>query len=677
MFQTQKNVLNMIGTVPFSSANSKALLTMQLRKKRRPWTAEEKNLSLTLFYKSPAAYNFLKLQNVNLLGTSSIRRLIGKSKFLPGFNKIFLNHIKKKFEFQTIKERKCTVCFDQLSIKECLEFSKRFNFIEGFEDFGKFGRTSNVANNALVFMARGIHSVWQIPVAYYLAHSAIQPCMLKDLLVHVLQTLFEIGLQPKLIVCDQDCSNNWSALKLLNVTENKPFFFINNKKVYAIFDVPRLVKSVRNDLIGCSFQKGEKTFCYSDIEETYKIHNRNYKNSVSFKITDAHINPKPFQKNSVKLALQVFSNTMASTIRTYCSTNELISDTAENTADFIDFINTLFDCLNSRSLYSENNYNCALSDANCVKQFLLDASSYFVHMFKRIDKGEITYLSHPSCFDGFTQTVKGVLSFFEDEKKDNTEHLLTSRLNQDIIVDLFTIICQKRGRDQNPTARVLRTSFRKTAIYSLVSSSKDVICELSQDYMAGITKLMAKNQTTRDKFTENGTKSFSSEYLSLLSSNGSNENLKRIVKVNVTSEHCTIVYFSGYLAHINMKKFDCNNCRLELLTDTLINDKDQLLIINKLFSCVGKIENEWLQSPSQKLVDLVNCALNIIEDKFVKVQHKKNINLIFMIWFKKCNLIKEWLCENEECVEHKNMILDKLITCKILKNCKDYCSINN
>jgi hypothetical protein len=57
------------------------------------------------------------LQNINLPGTSTIRRWIGKSKFLPGFSKIFLHHLKKKIEYKTDKEKKCTICFDEISIK--------------------------------------------------------------------------------------------------------------------------------------------------------------------------------------------------------------------------------------------------------------------------------------------------------------------------------------------------------------------------------------------------------------------------------------------------------------------------------------------------------------------------------------------------------------------------------
>ena len=41
----------------YTSTSSKALVTMQvLHKNRKPWTRAEKNLSMSLYYKSPSTY---------------------------------------------------------------------------------------------------------------------------------------------------------------------------------------------------------------------------------------------------------------------------------------------------------------------------------------------------------------------------------------------------------------------------------------------------------------------------------------------------------------------------------------------------------------------------------------------------------------------------------------------
>jgi hypothetical protein len=146
---------------------------MQLKYRRRPWILNEKNLALNLYYKSPTAYKFVRTQKVNLPGPSTIRRWIGQSKFLPGFSKLFFSHIQKRFESSDYKEKVCTVCFDEMHIKKFIEYSKEFDFIEGFEDLGHYERTNKSANYVLVFMARGIYSPWKFRIAYFLSHSGV------------------------------------------------------------------------------------------------------------------------------------------------------------------------------------------------------------------------------------------------------------------------------------------------------------------------------------------------------------------------------------------------------------------------------------------------------------------------------------------------------------------------
>lgn len=78
--------------------------------------------------------------------------------------------------------------------------------------------------------------------------------------------------------------------------------------------------------------------------------------------------------------------------------------------------------------------------------------------------------------------------------------------------------------------------------------------------------------------------------------------------VEVILEGCTVVYFTGYLAHICLNNVSCNSCKLQLITDTDINNKDQLFIVNKNFE---NIKTNGLKSPSKKLVELVICAIDI------------------------------------------------------------------
>ncbi|KAL4090756.1 hypothetical protein QTP88_025533 [Uroleucon formosanum] len=418
-------------------------------------------------------------------------------------------------------------------------------------------------------MARGIYSSWKIPVCYFLAHSAVKHAVLRNLIINVLQELFDIGMSPKVLICDQ-CSNNQSALKSLNVTENKPYFYVNENKIISLFDTPHLLKSVTNSLIGNTFKKNEKIISFNDFITTYDIDKKNKKSNALLKITEAHIHPNSFQKMSVKLAAQIFSHSMASALRTCISTAEIKSKTASDTADFINFMNNLFDCLNSRNVFSENPYNCALTNSGVVKQFLVNATNYFNDLFKINSKGKV---NRPQCFSGFTQTINGVLSFFNDEKNNNNiQFLFTNRLNQDTLENLFSIFRQKGGYNKNPTARTIRTSFRSTCVFSLITS-KGTNCEISQNID---DPALVQDVITPDKIINEGSESSSSSSSSPIKIISEKCDTKKINET-ITLEDCSVTYFSGYLAYKCITKFDyieSNNRQKEVEDDYALFDSD-------------------------------------------------------------------------------------------------------
>lgn len=71
------------------------------------------------------------------------------------------------------------------------------------------------------------------------------------------------------------------------------------------------------------------------------------------------------------------------------------------------------------------------------------------------------------------------MSFFDDELKSNDiEFLFTNRLNQDVLENLFR---QKGGHNKNPTVRIIRTSFRSTCMFSLITSKNTNNYEINQE----------------------------------------------------------------------------------------------------------------------------------------------------------------------------------------------------
>lgn len=109
---------------------------------------------------------------------------------------------------------------------------------------------------------------------------------------------------------------------------------------------------------------------FKDIKDTYDIDKNSSTSRSLLKITDAHINPGPFQLISCKLAMQLFSNIVATTMKTCIMTQQLKSKTAPNTVEMIKQLNDLLDCLNSNSVFNSNPFKCDLSD-KCPRQLEL------------------------------------------------------------------------------------------------------------------------------------------------------------------------------------------------------------------------------------------------------------------------------------------------------------------
>jgi len=102
--------------------------------------------------------------------------------------------------------------FDEMSIRQHLHFNQKIDCIEGYEDLGRHGRTSNITNHALVFMLHGLRKRWKQPVAYFMTRGSSKGDMLVDFLTEVLDACHNAGLVVVATMCDMG-ANNVKALK--------------------------------------------------------------------------------------------------------------------------------------------------------------------------------------------------------------------------------------------------------------------------------------------------------------------------------------------------------------------------------------------------------------------------------------------------------------------------------
>ncbi|KAL4126427.1 hypothetical protein QTP88_010649 [Uroleucon formosanum] len=596
----------MLDEFSFSSTPSKALVTMQvLHKNRKPWTKAEKNVSMSLYYKSPSTYKHMRRNKIVLPDESTVRRWLNSISYSTGFSPKYMEQLKLKADCMSFKERKCVILLDEMAIKKYIEYNKTLDEVEGFEDLGSLGKSNKPGSHALVVMIRGLYVNWKIPLNYYFTGSGVKGDSLVLIIKKCVQKILELGFLPSAIICDQGTQNR-RMFSILGGSENEPFTTICCRKLFLIYDMPHLIKSIRNNLLNGNFKYKEEIISLSDVKKTYDIDTTSSKVRSMIKITPVHLAPNAFEKMSCKLAIQLLSRSVAASIKTCVATGQLKSSTAINTANFFIIVNDIFDSGNSKNLFDNNPNKRPLSvKSPQVFSNLKKSISTFKNLVKINHKNK--KISTPPCFSGMVWTSTALLNLYESELMEMTEKypeneffLMTNRLTQDPLENLFSIIRQRNGYNRNPTARTFRCCFGNICSYSLMKCSDKCNCEEDDDEYLNVDVL---KECIIDRPNPDLVETDLDEEQNNLVSDNSSETSSLSLDcspIPASLETCTVVYFSGYLANKCLEKFKCVDCYSNLITEKDLNDKNQLLLTYKTFDNIFT-NTKGLKMPSSIL----------------------------------------------------------------------------
>ncbi|XP_026819549.1 uncharacterized protein LOC113558273 [Rhopalosiphum maidis] len=334
---------------------------------------------------------------------------------------------------------------NEISIKKAIEYNKALDIIEGYEDLGTLGRTNKIGSYALVIMIRCLYVNWKFPLCYFFTGNGIKGDNLTNILKECVIKLLELGLVPSAVVCDQG-SQNRRMFSLLGATHNNPSVDINGQKLFLIYDMPHMIKSLRNNLLDAS-------------------------------------------------------------IKTCVSTGELKTKTALDTANFIENVNDMFDSANSKNLYDANPNRRPLSKRN--SQVLQNLKNFCI-LFDKAVKINLknNKVTTPPCFIGLKWTLTAIIGLYESEKIIMNQHisnkeyfLMTNKLTQDPLENMFSIMRQKNGYNKNPTARTFRCCFSAICSYSLMKCSESSNCEEDGEEFFNVDTLNDV-QITRPTYSE-------------------------------------------------------------------------------------------------------------------------------------------------------------------------------
>ncbi|VEN45922.1 unnamed protein product [Callosobruchus maculatus] len=259
-----------------------------------------KQFALRCYVLGPKAYK--KLSAIyRLPSKSTLERYTKNWMVKPGFNDFIFQCIQFRAIYLKEKEKDCILCIDEISLKSNLYYDISNDKIVGFQE--GLTETSIIASSALTVMVRGLASNWRLPLAFFFYRTSANADDLKQILLTTVQKCKSIGLNVLGVVSDQG-SNFQKLVKTLNVTQENPFFVVDNARIVYLFDIPHLLKSIRNNFFSYTFVLSNQEIRKQYLE-TFYSHDKTKQHRLAPKLTDDHIYPNNFQKMKVKLACQV------------------------------------------------------------------------------------------------------------------------------------------------------------------------------------------------------------------------------------------------------------------------------------------------------------------------------------------------------------------------------------
>lgn len=161
--------------------------------------------------------------------------------------------------------------------------------------------------------------------------------------------------------------------------------------------------------------------------------------------------------------MQIFSNKTAAALYTAVGAgcfNEKDAELAISMAKFAKRLNMIFDNLNSKQEISKNPARCAISKDNSVKDNIRQMVEY-VQTWRRLPKKQQKIWKRLPCYNGFIQTLLGILGICEEYLNDEAQKfIVTSRFNQDPLENHFSILRNFKGSyESNPSTYTFCKNF--------------------------------------------------------------------------------------------------------------------------------------------------------------------------------------------------------------------------
>lgn len=207
-------------------------------------------------------------------------------------------------------------------------------------------------------------------------------------------------------------------------------------KIFVFADVPHLMKLARNNLFDSGFFIDGKLITKDILEDLVTLNSGELK--IAFNLTKVHLDAKGNQRQSVKLAAQVFSRRNAKAIE-YCAKEKLLTnENWQETANLLQLFNDWFDILNCHSKFENRKgiktYGVELEQQDAI----LNKMSEVISSMRSPKRSTILPFQKGILLS--TESLRQLLRYVKDKYSTdeyNIQYIITRRLNQDILENFF------------------------------------------------------------------------------------------------------------------------------------------------------------------------------------------------------------------------------------------------
>jgi len=578
----------------------------------------DKNFALSLYFCGPKAYSFC--QQLFLLPSKRTLQLwLSTLNVSPGFCDTVLNLLGKKISKMHPRNKACLLMLDEMALKATLTYDSSKDVVVGFEDFGHLGAGTALCNNALVFMVKGLCAKWKQPIGYFVSHNATCAEKLLSLVSTALQKLSAVGLDVRVIVCDQG-STNQHMLRLLDVTVERPCVEMQGKQVTFMYDPPHLLKSIRNNLVKHDFMVNGNTVSWKYVTEFYNSDSQ-LQIRMAPKLTKRHIELPPFAAMRVCLAAEVLSHTVAAGISTYVALGKL-PDEAIHTAEFVEAVDGLFDCFNSRNLRGTKPLHRPITNNS--------HSPHWAHLQKCTQLlGALKVVGSRAsvpCVAGWLMNINALRIIWSALKSEyNISFLLTSRLNQDSLENLFSIIRGRGGHRDNPGPVHFQSAFKQVIVQNMFMPAASANCRAEDegDCVLSVDDFAVSPILLNDQAHSSPSAACPVPLVAAGSAIvAMDSELSRPSDIVLQN---TLMYVTGYVCKKVLDKHRCQQCSSTMLRrDTMLVEQRDLFCCQKAYNTsLGNFGG--LKAPSQCMFELMASCETTFVALFDNIKHEHGV----------------------------------------------------